>query len=334
MNRIAPKSARVASVITALAALALMTGGLTGCGEQTDSPAADAEQKQAQAQTEAPAPEVVEIRAVGKTFEAPAELPSGWTTFRFVNASDMIHFGLIDVPPDGISLAVMNEQVILPFQEAMDAMIAADQEGVNAAFGKMPAWISELGRNGGPGLLAPGHTGQTTVYLEPGRYWLECYVKSDGVFHTTPPAEGELGMVMEFRVTEALSGAEEPRSNASVLITNSGYVLAGGELRPGENTIRVDFIEQQALPSFVGNDIHLMRVNDPQDIARANAWMDWRAPDGLEDPAPVEFLGGINDLPAGQTGYFTVDLAPGDYAFIAEMPDPLAAGFVMPFSVR
>jgi hypothetical protein len=95
----------------------------------------------------------------------------------------------------------------------------------------------------------------------------------------------------------------------------------------------VDFIEQQALPSFVGNDVHLMRVDGEDSIAKADAWLDWRTPDGLEDPSPVTFLGGINDITAGAHGYFTVDLEPGDYAFIAEMPGPQAAGFVLPFTV-
>ena len=95
----------------------------------------------------------------------------------------------------------------------------------------------------------------------------------------------------------------------------------------------MDFLEQQALPSFVGNDVHLIRVDDADSVAETNAWMDWRTKDGLEDPAPAAFLGGINDLPAGTHGYFTVQLEPGDYAFIAEMPDPQASGFVLPFSV-
>jgi uncharacterized cupredoxin-like copper-binding protein len=47
----------------------------------------------------------------------------------------------------------------------------------------------------------------------------------------------------------------------------------------------------------------------------------------------VTFIGGLNDMPAGAHGYFTVDLEPGDYAFIAEMPGPQAAGFVLPVTV-
>ena len=302
---------------------------LQGCGEGQQA----AEEPAAAPEASEPQAHVVEIRAVGKTFEGPSEIPSGWTTFRFVNASSMIHFAMIDVPPEGITTQEMSDTVMDYFQEAMDGMNAGDEEAVNAAFAKFPPWIAELGRMGGPGFLSPGRTSDATVYLEPGRYLMECYVKTDGIFHTTSPGEGQLGMLLDIVVTEENNGAPEPTANATLAIRNSGIELTSGELREGSNTIRVDFIEQQALPSFVGNDVHVMRVTDADSIASADAWMDWRAKDGLEDPGPVLFLGGINDLPAGMHGYFTVDLAPGDYAFIAEIPGPLAAGFVLPFSV-
>ena len=51
-----------------------------------------------------------------------------------------------------------------------------------------------------------------------------------------------------------------------------------------------------------------------------------RAPESASEPAA--------NAPAGEHGYFTVDLTPGDYAFIAEVPDPQDAGFILPFSVN
>jgi hypothetical protein len=321
--------------IAALAAALLL---LQSCGkapEPAEEAAATEPPPAAEAAPSAepePEPYVVELRAVGKTFQGPSEIPSGWITFRFVNASSMIHFGIIDVPPDGVNIQMMSDEVMTPFQDAMDAMNAGDEEAANAAFGRIPGWIAELGRNGGPGMLSPGRVGETTVYLEPGHYIVECYVKSDGIFHTTSPGPGQIGMMLDLRVSDEAGGGPEPEAAATLAVSNSGYELTG-ELSAGRNTIRADFIEQQALPSFVGNDVHLMRVDDPESIAMADAWMDWRTPDGLEDPSPVTFLGGINDLPAGSHGYFTVDLEPGDYAFIAEMPGPEAAGFVLPFTV-
>jgi hypothetical protein len=304
---------------------------LQGCGQdqQTVEPAVQVEPTTA---APTPQPYVVEYRAVGKTFEGPAEIPSGWTTFRFVNASPMIHFAMIDVPPPEATMTDLND-LMLHFQEAMDGMNAGDEEAVNAAFGKFPAWVGELGRQGGPGFLSPGRIGQATVYLEPGRYLLECYIKSSGVFHTTPPAEGQLGMVLELTVTAEEHGAPEPEANLALAVRNTGFEVVSGKLQAGVNTVRVDFEEQQALPSFVGNDVHLMVVEDEESISLVDGWMDWRTPNGLEDPIPVAFLGGLNDMPAGSHGYFTVDLQPGDYTFIAEMPSPQAAGFVLPVSV-
>ncbi|MCW8873878.1 MAG: hypothetical protein OQK01_14795 [Xanthomonadales bacterium] len=309
---------------------------LQGCGEErkaTEEVAAKPQSTTIPAPPPEPQPHVVEFRAVGKTFQGPSEIPAGWTTFRFVNASSMTHFAMLDVPPEGITAREISDAVMQPFQDAMDGMNAGDEEAVNAAFGRFPEWIGELGRNGGPGFLSPGRAGQTTVYLEPGHYIMECYVKSDGIFHTTSPGEGQLGMLLDLTVTNQNSNAPEPQANATLAIRNSGFELVSGELNTGTNTIRVDFIEQQALPSFVGNDVHLMRVDGEDSIAKADAWLDWRTPDGLEDPSPVTFLGGINDITAGAHGYFTVDLEPGDYAFIAEMPGPQAAGFVLPFTV-
>ena len=312
---------------SALAALAAGLFLLQGCdqGPEVKEEAATAPVAQ---------PNVVEIRAVGMTFVGSSEIPSGWTTFKFVNASSMIHFAMIDVPPKGVTAQIFTDTVGQYFQDAMDGMNAGDEEAVNAAFGKFPAWIGELGRHGGPGFLSPGLTGETIVYLEPGNYVFECYVKTNGVFHTTSPGDGKIGMMLEFTVTDEKTDAPEPIANATLAVNNSGMEIVNGALKAGTNTIRVDFVEQQALPSFVGNDVHIMRVENDESISQADAWLDWRAKDGLEDPSPVTFLGGINDMPEGSHSYFTVDLQPGNYAFIAEVPSPQEAGFVLPFMVE
>jgi hypothetical protein len=319
----------------AFTAMALVAGLflLQGCGQKRETgneAAAKRESAQVAAAQEA---QVVEIRAVGKTFEGPLEIRSGWTTFKFVNASSMIHFALIDVPPDGITTEIFSNAVAQPFQNAMDGMNAGDEAAVSAAFASFPEWIGDLGRHGGPGLLSPGRTGQTTVYMKPGHYLLECYVKSNGVFHTTSPGDGKVGMILDLIVTDRQTKAPEPAANATLAIRNSGFEIVSGQLKPGTNTIRVDFVEQQALPSFVGNDVHLMKVEGEESIPRADAWLDWRAKEGLEDPSPVTFLGGINDMSAGSHGYFTVDLQPGEYAFIAEIPKPATSGFALRFTM-
>ena len=318
---------------TGMAAFAVGLLVLQGCGQKQEVSGESSAQEEPAVAAPKPQAHVVEIRAVGKTFEGPSEIPSGWTTFKFVNASSMIHFALIDVPPEGITTEIFTNTVGQYFQDAMDGMNAGDDAAVEAAFAKFPEWIGELGRRGGPGLLSPGRTGQTTVYLEPGHYFLECYVKSDGIFHTTSPGDGKVGMMLDLTVTEEQTDAPEPDANVTLSVRNNGLEITSGALEAGMNTIRVEFVEQQALPSFVGNDVHLMSVEDEESIRKADAWLDWRTKEGLEDPSPVTFLGGINDMPEGTHGFFTVDLEPGDYAFIAEVPGPSESGFVLPFTI-
>ena len=79
--------------------------------------------------------------------------------------------------------------------------------------------------------------------------------------------------------------------------------------------------------------MHLARLDDDTDLARLEAWMDWSQPDGFQTPAPVIFLGGLNEMPAGQTGYLHVDLEPGRYAWVAEVPGALAKGMLQVFTV-
>lgn len=52
-------------------------------------------------------------------------------------------------------------------------------------------------------------------------------------------------------------------------------------------------------------------------------------------PAPkgVAFLGGTQEMPQGKKAYFKADLQPGDYAFIAEVPDPMGKGMFQTFSI-
>ncbi len=39
-------------------------------------------------------------------------------------------------------------------------------------------------------------------------------------------------------------------------------------------------------------------------------------------------------MPAGSTAYLKLELEPGDYAFVAEVPSPGEYGLLLPFQVR
>ncbi len=275
-----------------------------------------------------------EVTAEGLAFvNAPEQIPAGWTTFRFENEAEMAHFAMVQRLPEGIGIADQQAEVAPVFQEGMDLLNEGEVDAALAAFGELPEWYGEVTILGGPGLTAAGESSQATVYLEPGTYLLECYVKTDGVFHSYNPEDDAFGMVHEFVVTEEVSDAPEPTADLDVTISSEAGIEVDGQLTAGQQTVAVTFADQIVHEHFLGHDVHLVRLDDEVDIDALATWMDWTQPTGLHTPAPATFLGGLHEMPAGETGYFTVELEPGDYALIAEVPDPAGKGMLQTFTV-
>lgn len=276
---------------------------------------------------------VVEIVARGLQFEAPDEIESGWTTFRFRNESAMIHFALLQRFPEGVGIEEQQRLVAPVFQEGLRLLNSGETDAAMQKFGELPEWFGQIVYTGGPGLLSPGKTSESIVHLEPGTYLIECYVKTDGVFHSFNPDTLAYGMVRQLRVTGTESDASAPEPTLSLTISSSRGIEVAGNAIAGEHTIAVRFEDQQAHENFVGHDVHLVRLTDTTDVGRVAAWMDWTQRTGLETPAPAEFLGGTNEMPAGATGYFTASLEPGRYAWVAEVPNPQDKGMLQIFEV-
>jgi hypothetical protein len=276
---------------------------------------------------------VVDVTARGLEFEAPDEILSGWTTFRFNNESGMIHFALLQRLPEGIALKDQQEQVVPVFQKGMDLLNAGESDAAMEKFGELPEWSSQVVYMSGPGLTSAGQTAETSVYLEPGTYLLECYVKTNGVFHSYNPSPSAYGMVHELTVTEESSSAPEPRATLTITLSSERGIEVEGDPTPGEHTVAVHFEDQQIHENFVGHDVHLVRLENDTDIEELAIWMDWTQPTGLETPAPAEFLGGTQEMPAGSQAFFTVRLEPGRYAWIAEVTNPAEKGMLKIFTV-
>lgn len=275
--------------------------------------AGDRPEQAGEADTAAAAvPPVVDITAVDYAFQAPAELPSGWTTIRMENAGAEEHFLSLWKLPDGRTLDDYTSEVVPAFGEAYTALEeGASREEAGGILGRaIPAWYAEVVPMGGPGFLSPGRTGETTVRLEPGTYVMECYVKTpDGRFH------GELGMIQQLTVTADSTGAAEPSGGVEVVLSNAG-IAGPANLTVGEHTVAVRFSEQPE--AGLGNDVHLVRLEEDTDLEALAAWMDWMELEGLRAPAPVEFLGGTQERPAGKSAYFRVEVEAGPYAWVSE----------------
>ena len=286
----------------------------------TEEETATAEELGTEEETGEPGPYVVDIVSEGHDFQLPEEIPSGWVTFRYHNDSHETHFALLGDLAEGITAQDSREEVVPVFQEAMDLINDGDPEAGFAQFEEMPEWSEETVYMGGPGFVAPGGMAETTVYLEPGNYQVECYVKTDGVWHTD-------GMLVDLTVTEEESGAPEPDADFEVILTNEGLGIEG-DVQSGEQTFAVEFAEQMLHGNALWHDVHVARIDGDTDLDELAAWMNWANPEGLEDPAPAEFIGGAQMMPEGSTAYVTVDLEPGEYAFIAEVDDPQDKGML------
>jgi hypothetical protein len=259
-----------------------------------------------------PGAHVVEVIARDYAFDAPAEIPSGWTTFRLKNEGKEHHFLLLQHLPEGKTLEEYMEEVALPFDSVWHELKRGlGKAEAGALLGQLlPEWFASVKQMGGPGLVAPGGVAQTSVKLEPGTYVMECYVKTpDGEFH------GMLGMARQLTVTSDPSGASAPEADLEITLSNLELAIEG-DVTGGDQTVAVHFEEH---PEFgLGNDVHVVRLEDGTDLDDVASWMDWMNVDGLREPAPAAFVGGAHEMPVGHTSYFTVDLTPGRYAWIAE----------------
>lgn len=249
---------------------------------------------------------IVEVTALDFAFQAPREIPSGWTTFRMKNQGKEHHLLLLYRLPEGKTFQDYLE-LREPFERVMEVVAEGkvDSEGaVKMLRSALPEWSSEVRPMGGPGLVVASGIAQTTVNLEPGNYVMECDVKTPkGHIHAS------LGMVAPLTVTNESSSASAPTADAELKLSGDKF-LTESKLGPGVQTIAVHF--DGAPP-----DVHLARVTENTDRARLAGWMDLLQVDGMREPAPADFLGGANGMPVGHTAYFTVDLAPGHYAWVS-----------------
>lgn len=271
---------------------------------------------------------VVEVTTTDYAFTAPPSLPSGWTTLRMHNDGEQTHFLLLWRLPDDRNFGDFASQVSRPFNELFGEYQTGHlsrQEFLQELGGALPDWFGSLERAGGPGFTSPGRTSQTTVRLEPGEYVMECYVRAPDPelrFHNA------LGMLRPLIVTADGSRASPP--DADIEMTLSNYEIAtDGEPGRGEQTVRV-YVAEEPEGGLLGHNVHLVRLGGDTTVQEIGRWMDWV--DALQPPAPAEFLGGAEQLQAGQASYFTVHLEPGRYAWISE--GYAANGMVQEFTIE
>ena len=294
----------MASMVAPLAFVALLSG-CTSRGQPSvhDTPAA--------------APNLVSLSSADYRFQSPDTIAAGWTTFRFANNGDDIHYAHI---------------VRLDSSRTVSDLVAAYAEAIRTS-GPRPKWVR---RFGGPGGTAPGDTSAVTQYLEPGSYVWICPVEdSAGNPHF---GKGEFkSFVARAAGAESASETARPKASAEIRLQDFGFAVG---LSAGRHTIRVenagaephDLVLLKLAPGKTLDDVR--RWLNPEKARRAD-------PAGHTAEPPESFgglAGGIAAIGPGMEAFFDADITSGEYvlACMATAPDGrshIEHGMIQLFSV-
>jgi hypothetical protein len=260
-----------------------------------------------------PTSSVIEVTATNYAFTAPPKFPSGWVTLRFDNQAPETHFMILWRLPEGKSFDEWVVEVANPFNSLYREYRsgALSQEELLERLGTaLPDWFWAAQPMGGPGFTAPDRISQTTVFLEPGDYVMECYVRAKDeadTFHS------KHGMLRPLIVTEETAGESPPEADLEITLSNY-EISVQGEMSAGEHRVRVRVEEDPE--GFVKHNVHLARLDGDTSAEDVAVWLDWV--DAMLPPAPAVFLGGAGQRLAGSESYLTVTLEPGRYAWVSE----------------
>lgn len=273
---------------------------LTGCAKAEDTAAASDAPPEGGG-VSAPA-NIVEVRGLDYTFEAPLEIPSGWTTFRFVNAGPEPHHMTL--------MRLENGHTPSDLLKAMQDR--KPLSGIATALG-------------GPNAGELGVHSNATVDLAPGEYVMTCFIPSpDGVPHVFK------GMIKPITVRSDAAGVAPRAPDVTVTFTDYAFTVSG-EIAAGERTIMTTNDAAATEP----HELVLVRLAPGKTVADLDRWMH-----NMDSPPPGEFLGGVTGMDPGQSNVFTANFTPGEYALICPIPSDKdgqshsTKGMVHQFSVR
>ncbi|WP_455169617.1 hypothetical protein [Aegicerativicinus sediminis] len=272
----------------------------------------------------------IEITTNVMDFQMPDTLNSGWTTFKYINKSDEVHFLIFEKMPDSVRFSDYKRDIFPSFLAAHDLMSEGNFEAAMQEFGKIPAWFSQVKVAGGVGMTSERMTAQSTIYLEPGVYVMECYVRMpDGKPHAL------LGMIKEIIVTDQKNPELDFSPDYVISVSTMSGIQFNDSIPNGNYQFEVNFKDQKIYESMLGHDVNLVRLEEGKELDSLANWLNASDFQALRTPAPqgYQFLGGVQDLEANQKGYFSVELRPGNYVLISEIPDALNRNMYKTFNV-
>ena len=230
-----------------------------------------------------PSANVVTYIARDYGFEGPAQIPAGPTLFRLDNQGKELHHLVL---------------VRLEQGRTYDSLLAALRKP-----GPPPAWLHLAG---GPNATNPGANSNATENLSEGHYAIICFIPgADGVPHLAK------GMTAPLEVVAATGPvASEVKPDITITLTDYNFQVSG-PLTVGSHVIRVENAGPQP------HELVFAKIAEGKSLKDIEAW----EKGGEKGLPPISALGGIAPMMAKESGQFTVELTPGDYALICFVPD-------------
>jgi hypothetical protein len=272
----------------------------------------------------------IEVVTTGMDFELINEIQSGWTTFKYVNNSEEPHFFIFEKMPEGIRIGDYKKDLIPPFMAAFTHFDKGNVEAGMKEFEKIPDWFAKVELGGGVGLTSPHTVSESTIYLHPGVYVMECYVRMpNGMAHVF------MGMLKELVVTEENNNQKLPKSDFDISLSSVNGISFVDSLKVGDYSLSVNFDDQKQYETMLGHDINLVKLENEHLLDTLNNWINAANVKAFRSPAPkgLIFLGGVEDLPTGSIGFFNVSLTKGNYVLISEIPNALQRKMYKRFKV-
>ena len=249
-----------------------------------------------------PGTDELRIRAVNYALTAPTSIRAGLVKVHLNNAGTELH----------------HTQLVRLDSGKTFADLRAVLEGPQV---RIPGWVRFVG---GAGAVIPGDSSEVQLMLAPGNYAMLCWVPDEhGVPHYMH------GMVRSFTVRASSEPAAPPPAADIVMVLDDYRFDLSAAPRAGRQTFEVTNAGPQAHEVVF---LAMAPGKTGEDFAR------WEM-EGRNGPPPGRPIGGPVSLDHGERNWFTVNLAPGDYALICFAPDKgdgrphLVHGMIKNFSV-
>ena len=256
----------------------------------------------ARAQDAVVTPPVIDIMASDYAFDAPDTLPAGLVTVRLMNHGQEPHHAQLLRLNDGVSF------------EDFAAALQAEGDGA----------LRLVTLTGGPGALSTLKTTEVTLDLTPGSYALACFISSpDGVPHLAK------GMLKPLTVTPAeAQDVRGPEVSGTMTLRDFSFEMPA--------TVPAGTVSYRVFNA--GPQPHELNILKLAPGATAADVLAWQPDQGA--PPPFEAVGGMNGLSQGVDDAMTINLQPGEYVAICNIPDPGSGiahsrlGMIRPFTVE